>query len=165
MFITTTVSKTTTKILFLILAIGTAISTHASEMSDKELSAHINAQNTKFMEAFNNKDISDIVALYTKDATFMPANQPTHKGHAAIRDAFVSELGGPKLNLSIKTQSINQHGDIAYEIHNWDMLITLDDQTQIKDNGVAVVIWKRQESGEWLMHVDIFNSNVAVNQK
>jgi uncharacterized protein (TIGR02246 family) len=161
MIIATKLLKKFTILFILILATG---SIHAGDMSDDELTAHINSQNSKFMVAFNSSNISDILELYTKDATFMPANQPTHKGHAAIRAAFVSELGGPKLNVSIKTQSINRHGDTAYEIHNWDMLITLEDQTQIKDNGVAVVIWKRQKNGEWLIHVDIFNSNVPINQ-
>lgn len=45
------------------------------------------------------------------------------------------------------------------------MLLESEGEEAITDHGDYVVIWKRQANREWLMQVDIFNSNVPLAQQ
>lgn len=136
----------------------------ASDISDKELAQHIHKQNEKFVAAFNRGDAEAANFIYTEDAVFMPPNAPAIRGREALLAANVADFKGPKRTLSITSVQISKHGDIAYEIGSWAIKIEPEGAETIHDNGDFLVIWKRQKSGDWLIHVDIINSNNPLPQ-
>ncbi len=121
--------------------------------------SRIEETNAQFTSAVNRGDTSAVAALYTEDATILPPNaQPVHgrTGAKALFDAMIAQMGLPKLTLA--TQQVTELGDTAYEVGSYTMKLQ-PPTGAMTDSGKYVVIWKRQRSGDWKLHVDIWNSN------
>ena len=78
------------KICIVMMVAGFGFQAHAGDRNEAEVAAHINAQNAKFMVAFNSGNSAGMAALYTSDAIFMPNNGPRAVGREAIEAAAAS---------------------------------------------------------------------------
>jgi ketosteroid isomerase-like protein len=122
-----------------------------------EVRASIEQGNRAFMEAVDRGDPAAITALYTAEGQVLPPNAEAVTGHEAIQ-AFWQAIG----NMGIKgaqldTREVEGHGDTAIEVGAYTLF---GEGRQALDQGKYIVIWK-QEGGQWKLHRDIFNSNLA----
>jgi len=122
------------------------------------LKGEIEAQNAKLLAAFNSGDAAGVAALYTVDGVLMAPGGPRSVGKEAIEAAFAGMSSGPKLELSLATDSVKREGSVAIEVGAWEMKIMPEGMEPAMDNGDYVVIWKKV-GDEWLLYIDIFNSN------
>ncbi len=121
----------------------------------------IEANNEKFMRAFEQSDADAIAALYTNDAKLLPPNQPMLSGTDAIKQFWQGML---RLNIKqpkLETVEIaEQRDDLACELGRYSFIIPLPDGSTVTDVGKYLVVWKR-EAGAWKLHLDIWNTNAT----
>jgi uncharacterized protein (TIGR02246 family) len=127
-------------------------------MTDDTRSA-IEANNARFMQAFEHADAAAITALYTADARLLPPNQPMFAGAAAIKSFWQGMLSMNIKQPRLETIEIaEQRADIACEVGRYSFTIPLPDGQTVTDVGKYLVVWKRV-GGTWKLHLDIWNTN------
>ncbi len=126
-----------------------------STVVQPEVRAALAAGNQRFMTAFGRGDAAAIAALYASDARLLPPGGPPVSGAAGI-EAFwrgAIELGIKAARL--ETEEVELQGARAIEMGRY---VLEGEGGSTLDRGKYIVIW-REESGEWRLHRDIWNSN------
>lgn len=115
----------------------------------------IEAENTKFMEAFKKGDSAAVASNYAQDALVMPPNaEPVAKsGNAALWGSFIRM--GVK-DVKLVTDDIAGNAEIIAETGRYEIYAA---ENKLLDKGKYVVVWK-PENGAWKMYRDIFNTNM-----
>lgn len=114
----------------------------------------IEANNKKFVEAFNRGDAAAIAAMYARDARALPPNGDMAEGRQEIQALWRSAIvAGMKL-VSLETVAVESRGDLAFEVGKYTMTLP-NGQTDV---GKYVVVWEK-EGGVWRLAADIWNSN------
>jgi uncharacterized protein (TIGR02246 family) len=97
--------------------------------------------------------------LYTENGVFMPPNGGIAEGRAAIR-VWLQQFP-PMSDFSLTPVDIDGRGDLAYVRGTYAMTITgPDGKPATNDHGKYLEIRRRQTDGQWLIAVDIFNSDL-----
>jgi uncharacterized protein (TIGR02246 family) len=117
----------------------------------------IEAQGQKWDAALKKGDAAAMAALYTTDAEAFPPNADVARGRDAIQKLFQSFLDGGVAASKLTTREVGSAGDTAWETGTYEM--SGKDGKPV-DQGKYVVVWKRVQ-GQWLLHRDIWNSNLA----
>ena len=101
--------------------------------------------------------------LYTEHGAFMPPNTGIVEGRAAIR-AWIAAFP-PTTDFSLTPIEIDGRGDLAYVRGTYSFKLVGPDGHQVgEDHGKFVEIRRKQPDGEWLIAVDIFNSDVPTGR-
>ena len=116
----------------------------------------IAAENGRFMDAFRQRDAAGMAALYTESGQLLPPNAGTMTGREAIQAFWqaVMDMGVQEAQLDI--DEVLAYGDTAVEKSRF---VLYGAERQVLDQGKYIVVWQ-QESGQWKMHRDIFNSSL-----
>ena len=131
--------------------------TPESGAMDYDAAAGIGAANAIFMARMAEGDAAGVAALYTSDGTIMPPGAPMSEGTAAITESLGADFADGGIDLTLTTTEIHGTGETVTEVGNYTVA-TLDGMHV--DHGDFVVVW-RYVNGEWKLHRDIWNSNMA----
>ncbi len=119
--------------------------------------ATIEANNQKFMNAFEQSNAAGVAALYTGNARILPPGSEMMQGRAAIQSFWQEVMDSGVKEAQLETLDIEVSGeDLAREIGRYVLTIQQGSET-LKSSGKYVVIWKR-EGSDWKLDVDIWNS-------
>ncbi|HUF66713.1 MAG TPA: SgcJ/EcaC family oxidoreductase [Gemmatimonadaceae bacterium] len=121
----------------------------------------VRAVTKTFLEAFRQGDAAAMAALYTTDGQVLPPNSEIAEGRAAVesfwRETIAFGFSGATLDLA---EIYHTPGDrIATEVGRYTILAADGQQA---DKGKYVVIWHRDDGGRWLIHRDIWASNLPL---
>lgn len=116
--------------------------------------SHINAHNEAFSSAMINGDSAAIVPMYMADADIMPPNMPAAKGSSAMGGVskMVKQMGATQFK--VWATEVEGSNDMVMERGKWEIR-----GTNMKDAGKFIVIWKKDNSGQWKIAKDIWNSD------
>lgn len=115
----------------------------------------IDALNAQFGQAVEKGDAAGIAALYAPDARVMPPGSPVVTGSDGIRQFWQGMLDMGVTGGALKTVTFEEHGDVAIESGEYEMLVG----NTVADNGKYVVVHRRQPDGSWKLGIDIFNTD------
>lgn len=118
--------------------------------------AEIQKLNDQFVAALNKGDIAAVAAMYTQDATVLPAGAPMVKGRAAI-EAMWGQQAQQLEAVKIETTDVKPlGGNAARELG----VATLRTKSQPPQDIVVkyAVIWQK-EGGRWKLLLDMWNSD------
>jgi uncharacterized protein (TIGR02246 family) len=121
----------------------------------QELRGAIDAANKTFMERFAAGDAAGLAALYTEQGQLLPPNADFMIGHSAIQAFWQGAMDMGIKAAKIETLEVEGHGNTAIEVSKYTLHA---EGGQELDAGKFIVVWK-QESGQWKLHRDIFNSS------
>ena len=107
-----------------------------------------------FEEAFHRGDAETISQLYTEDAEWIIPEAPIIQGREAIARAWKGIIGTGGNTLRVDTREVQESGDWTYEVGRFTASAP---DGRVLNAGKFIVIWKRQATGEWKTHRDIFN--------
>lgn len=105
------------------------------------------------VEAINNRDVDQAMALYEPTAAFVIEPGKIAVGIEAIREAFDALIS---LNPAITTEKyevIEANGTALY-CSTWSMKGTAPDGTIVTQEGKSTDVLRRRPNGDWLISVD-----------
>jgi uncharacterized protein (TIGR02246 family) len=116
--------------------------------------AEIQKLNDQFVAAFNKGDAAAVAAMYTQDATVLPAGAPLVKGRPAI-EAMWRQQAEKLQAVKIETTDVKPlGGNAARELGT----ATLRTKSQPPQDVVVkyAVVWQK-EGGRWKLLLDMWN--------
>jgi uncharacterized protein (TIGR02246 family) len=123
-----------------------------------EIAPQIDAANKAWLAAYAKGDAAALAALYTDDATVLPAGADMVTGHDAIQKFWAATIASGLKITGLTTVAIDQHGAVAREIGRVTAETVGPDKTPVKMDGKYVVYWK-EAKGVWKLDTDIWNMN------
>ncbi|MFL3027834.1 MAG: YybH family protein [Candidatus Neomarinimicrobiota bacterium] len=123
---------------------------------------HIDKQNKKYMEFYNNGDASGVADLHMDDALVMPPNINMVKGKESIKKAISDEISAGSTDLVFTT--LDMYGNEEYVTEVGRFLLNVKDEGEIvmTDSGKYIVLWEQVSKNNWLMKADIWNSDLPI---
>jgi uncharacterized protein (TIGR02246 family) len=128
-------------------------------LSDADVAA-IRASVEAWEEAFNAHDWAAVAAFYTEDAIMMAPNTPAVKGRAAVAELF--SMMPPFSGMDLQASEIDGRGDLAVVRGTHTMTIMIEGMPPFEEVGKWVEIRQKQADGSWLIHRDIYNSDLPL---
>ncbi|HKA90488.1 MAG TPA: SgcJ/EcaC family oxidoreductase [Haliangiales bacterium] len=137
----------------LLAAFGTAAPARA-----EDLRAVMEAENARWLAAFNGRHPEAFPALYAKDAVLLPPGGQPVSGRDAIAHFWAEGLKETKVkDHTFEIVSMQRDGNLAYQVARWTVTVPSDKGEAVKHTGNTVRIFERQSDGTWLTKVHIFN--------
>ena len=123
---------------------------------------HIDKQNKKYMQFYNNGDASGVADLHMDDALVMPPNINMVKGKESIKKAISDEISAGSTDLVFTT--LDMYGNEEYVTEVGRFLLNVKDEGEIvmTDSGKYIVLWEQVSKNNWLMKADIWNSDLPI---
>jgi ketosteroid isomerase-like protein len=110
-----------------------------------------------FELAFYKGDADAISRMYTEDAELLIPEAPIVRGREAIAQVWKSIVGSGGTTTRVNTGEVQESGEWTYEVGTFEASAP---DGKILNAGKYIVIWKRQSTGEWKIHRDIFNWDI-----
>lgn len=116
-----------------------------------------------FMGNFNNGNAKASTKEYTVDAIVAPPHTSEVKGKEAIEKLWQSYIDMGKATVKLQTVNTDVSENIAVVYQKFQFEAILPDGQVIKDNGKSIVVYEKQEAGNWLIKYDIWNSDLPLS--
>ena len=123
-----------------------------------DLRAVMEADNARWLTAYNTNTPSAFPAMYTKDAVVLPPGAQPVNGREAIGKFWEERLKpGNRKDHTFEIVNIAQDGHLAYQEARWTLAILNKTGEPTKLSGNTVRIFEQGADGTWLTKVHIFN--------
>ena len=123
-----------------------------------DLRAAMEADNARWLAAYNSNNPAAFPAMYAKDAILLPPGAQPVSGPEAIGQFWESRLKpGNRKDHTFEIVSLRQDGNQAYQVARWTVVVMKDTGEPTRLSGNTVRIFERQADGKWLTKVHIFN--------
>lgn len=123
----------------------------------EDLRAVMEADNAKWLAAYNTNNPQVFREMYAQDAMLLPPGTQPVAGAEAIAKFWENRLKpGDKKNHTFEIVNLEQDGKYAYQLARWTVIL-VKDSGETKLSGNTVRIFERQPDGNWLTKVHIFN--------
>ncbi len=112
-------------------------------------------------KAAGSKDLEQTVSFYLDDGSLLPYNGPIATGKDQIRQVWSHLMSLPGFGLRFAPGKIEvaSSGDLAYEIGTFELTVNDAQGSPATTPGKYVVVWKKQQKGDWKVAADIFNTD------
>ena len=140
----------------------TACQSHSSGLSADDR-VIIETSSKTWVKTYNQNDWKALALMFSANATFMPPNSPEVLGRDAIAAWETENESGFQIAFDI--QQIYGSGDTAYVKGRSCVFIPDGDDGFLVDVGKFLEVRKKHSNGAWLIHADIFNSDVAIGNE
>jgi uncharacterized protein (TIGR02246 family) len=123
-----------------------------------DLRAVMEADNARWLAAYNTNTPAAFPAMYTKDAVVLPPGAQAVEGREAIGKFWEERLKpGNRKDHTFEIVKIGQDGHLAYQEARWTLAIINKTGEPTKLSGNTVRIFEQGADGTWLTKVHIFN--------
>ena len=143
---------------FLVLSFTSAA--HGQCTQSPSVRRTIEANNKKFIEAFNAGDAAVVAGMYKGDALLMPPNSPIIGNHQGIQTFWQQLITAGVKVVGLRTSSLDACGNTAIETGQYELTIPKAGGGTTTDYGKYIVVWKRQGK-TWRLTRDLWNTNMA----
>jgi uncharacterized protein (TIGR02246 family) len=140
----------TVVVLVVLAAIGAARA--------EDLRAVMEADNIRWLAAYNTNTPAAFAAMYTEDAVVLPPGLQPVDGRDAIVQFWKDRLKpGNRKDHTFEIVSVRHDGRLTYQVARWTLDIVNTTGTPTRVSGNTVRVFERQPDGAWLTKVHIFN--------
>ncbi len=123
---------------------------------------HIDKQNKKYMEFYNNGDASGVAELHANDALVMPPNIDIVKGKMSIEKAISDEISAGATDLVFTSLNMYGNEEFVTEVGRYSLNVKNKGEIVMSDSGKYIVLWTQVSKNNWLMKADIWNSDLPI---
>lgn len=123
--------------------------------------AAIRERSAEFVMAFNAKDVTQVLGVYSENSTFMPPNQPVLRGKDAIKTFYDDMLKTGATNLKLDVREVSGHGPLAYQSGTFEMDLAQSTGPADHDRGKYLFI-ARKLNGSWRYEYMVWNSDLPI---
>jgi len=132
--------------------------TLTSHAMGADLRGAMEADNARWLAAFNTPNPAAFPAMYTNDALLLPPGaQPVTGGPEAIKQFWESRIKAGAKDHTFEIVSVHEDGKYAYQVAKWTVVVVKDTGEKTPFSGNTVRIFERQGDGTWLTKVHMFN--------
>jgi uncharacterized protein (TIGR02246 family) len=128
----------------------------AQSVSDEGAVEAARAASAQFAPVYGQGDAAAVAALYTQDGMILAPSSEIVTGHDNIQAFWQGAMDSGVTELEIVNEEMEVRGDTAIERGHAQLFLA--DGTSV-DTIKYILIWK-QVNGEWLLHRDMWNSNL-----
>jgi uncharacterized protein (TIGR02246 family) len=153
-------SLTTTLVLAASFLAIPCCTTQQEEGVPPELNAAIDA----FYAAVEAGDAEAHIAMFTDDAIMMPNHWTMVEGKPAIAEVIREGAGWVFRLRDRQIVDIDVSRDLAYAVNSYFYTYHPAEGEPQWHKTKNVHIWKRDDEGRWKLHVDIWNSDVPIDE-
>jgi len=97
--------------------------------------------------------------FYADDALFMPPNHLEVRGREDLLEYWRARPDEGLLELELEPTHVESSGDLAYEVGRYTSILRPRHGALLQDYGKYLVVYRRQEDGDWKAVADTFNSD------
>ena len=116
----------------------------------------------QYRSSQNAGDIDRFMSLWTEDGILMPPNGPPVIGKDQIREGTIGRFDQFTFDLDGTEAEVEVAGGWAFTRGTYTITVTPKEGGQpVFIDGKYIGILERQSDGSWILHRNIFNSNVA----
>ena len=145
--------QTPTWLLFAAM-LGLLFTVPAQADSAKELAEEHNAD---WNRLFNAEKVDELTQLYAEDAVVSPASGEVIKGREAIDELFQGYIDNGLNKHRLTVVESGGAGPWFYEVAEWRVSGAPQNAVIPLYKGIATIIFKRHDNGEWLIHSHTWN--------
>jgi uncharacterized protein (TIGR02246 family) len=146
------------KAKFALYAAALVVLTMVGNARSEDLRAVMEADNARWLTAYNTNTAAAFPAMYTEDAVVLPPGSQPVKGRQAIGQFWEDRLKpGNRKDHTFEIVHLQQDGQYAYQVARWTLNIINKTGEPTKVSGNTVRIFEHQPDGAWLTKVHIFN--------
>ncbi|MBZ5583834.1 MAG: DUF4440 domain-containing protein [Acidobacteriia bacterium] len=98
-------------------------------------------------------------SFYSEDACLLPPNRDIVRGAASIVRMWKGVIAGGMKDLTLDTTEFDVHGDMAYGIGRFQMVVEPPGSRRTEQSGKYLVVYKKQPGGAWKAVADMFSPN------
>ncbi len=152
------------RMILLLMLLTVACQPGDAPLTDQDIAAIRSAAEQEVVEATLAGDWGRFAAGFTEDAVRMPPNEPLHQGRDAIRQ-WAEANWGPltTTEFTMTVEDMDGRGDLAYAWGPYAATVEVPGVPEsVKDIGKFLVILRKQEDGQWLVSVAMFNSDTPI---
>ena len=145
-------------ILLCVAAAGCQAPVADQSITEKDRAA-ISALEETYMESLLNQDEAGLRTVFAEDAITMPPNASALVGIEAI---IADNKSGPRITAaSTEFEEVEGTGGLAYARGTFNVVVQLNDTTELPVTGKFIEVWKKEADGSWKISRDIWNANQA----
>ena len=146
-----------TMIAIVSILTATACSSRLDTTEDK---AALDRITKTTIQAFNQGNIEEYVALIADDAVYMPPNTGALIGKDVIRDWYKGVQSHNQFDIDIITENTELHGELAIQRVVWKGTITSKQGGEpFHHNAMCLNVLSKQADGTWKIWKSIWNRN------
>jgi uncharacterized protein (TIGR02246 family) len=124
---------------------------------DADIRAAIRAAYDVFESTFARGDSEGMASLYTTDGMLLPTGTGMITGSEDIAAFWQGAMDMGIKTAKIDLHEVQLHGEIVTDVGHYTLG---GNDGETLDRGKYIVIWK-SEGGEWKLHRDIWNTDIA----
>jgi uncharacterized protein (TIGR02246 family) len=126
--------------------------------SDEETIRELDEQWSKTAQ---NKDAEKFAGFYAEMGSALPFNAPIATGRAKVKELWTGLMAKPGFALHFEPTSIvvSKAKDTAYDLGTFELKLNDANGASMTIPGKYVVVWVKQNNGEWKAQVDCFNTD------
>ena len=121
--------------------------------SDEDVEVVICRLSEEWTGLWNSGQLDKVVDLYTKDALYLPAHANPIHGRKNILEFLRGAMRQGATDFALRIDFIQRAGNLAYDVGHYSIQLPQEDGSKKLDQGRYLVVWQRQETGEWRMVV------------
>jgi len=115
-----------------------------------------------FVKAFNEKDVTQVLAIYAENSTFMPPNQPVIRGRDALKTFYDDLFKSGATNLKLSVTEVSGHGPLAYQSGSYEMDVKPASGSVTHDRGKYLFVLRRL-ADTWRYEYTLWNSDLPAS--
>ncbi len=122
---------------------------------DESLKKAIESMHQRYLDCLKRGDAQSFAELFTTDGQiFNPGIAAVSGRENILRDRQELFIRAKVLSGVIRTDHLEQSGDLAFELGRFSYTLSVDGQPGRIVEGKFITIWKRGEDGQWRYRVD-----------
>lgn len=115
------------------------------------------AENARWLAAFNASDSAAFPAMYARDAVLLPPGAQAAVGPEAIREFWAAAIKRGVTDHTYTIVATAADDRYAYQVARWTASVLKDTGEKTALSGNTVRVFERQPDGSWLTKVHIYN--------
>lgn len=124
------------------------------------------AAHEAYTKAINSNNVETYVGMLTDDVVIQSPNEPEIVGKKAVRAWAAGYVEAYKFVWTKKVLEFVENGDWAFERYSYQVTNTSkSDGSVSKDEGKAMIIYRKGKDGRWRVARDGWSSNLPVGSK
>lgn len=148
----------------LMLAVLSGACLGCAPRQEEGIPADLRAAIDAFYAAVAAGDAEARIAMFSDDAIMMPNHWTRWEGKEAIAEVIRAGAGSVFRLRDREIVDMDASGDLAYTVNSYYYTYHPEGSEPQWHKTKNVHIWKRDAAGHWKLHVDIWNSDVPMDE-